>query len=182
MQAQRDYSKASKLAKNFYKTQSKVKHVSKKLKNSSKFREKKQEKSNNRKSYERKLEKRDFENFGHMDFLYFFQDTAHKAGIKYVVANLQRDLKMFKMLKKRDYSTREILIMIEFLFLSNQEYLNARNTAPTVLVSGWNNKIYHDSQDWINDEFVPKSKKKHSDREWSEDNTEDSAEIGEWDF
>jgi|AntRauTorckE6833_2_1112554.scaffolds.fasta_scaffold00366_10 hypothetical protein len=174
MTVQRDFNNVGSLSDNFYETQEKVKSVQKKEK-------KREKKSNRRKTYERRIEREDFDSFRDYDFLYFFQDTARKAGINYNITNYARDLKMFKKAQE-NYNSKEILIMIEFLFLSEQSYLDVRKTSPTIFISGWVNSIYPDSQDWINDEFMTKSEKRHSDREWSDNSTEDNAVIGEWDF
>lgn len=133
-------------------------------------------------NYRKKLENNQFDKFGTRDFLYFFKDTANDVGVKYVISNYAKDMRVFKLLKERGYSNEEILIMIEFLFKSDQDYLDKRYIQPTVLISGWCNKIYQDSQLWLNDKYVPKSKAKFSQREYTGDTNITSISIGEWDI
>lgn len=76
---------------------------------------------------------------------------------------------IFKRLQE-NFDISEILLMIEFIFSGDQEYLDINRTQPTVLSSNWVNTIYKDSIDWANDEYVPREKKistdKTSKREW----------------
>ena len=82
---------------------------------------------------------------------------------------------------RENYSNREICGMIEFLYLSDQDYLEKDRLSPNLLASQWVNTIYADMQLWVEDKYVPKSKKtkKKSKGEWH-DNTpnEDSSVIG----
>lgn len=115
------------------------------------------------------------------DLMYFFREKAREAGVKYVIANMKRDLGIFKKLQS-DYEPREICLMIEFIFCSNQNYLDVEITQPTVLVSTWCNTIYRDSIAWANDEYDPnfKTPKKKSTREWNGDTSVDKAKVGDW--
>lgn len=131
-------------------------------------------------SYKIKYDSLDFDNFGTRDLMYFFSDTANEAGIKYVEANPVVSMRQFKLCKERGYSSKDIVTMIAFLFTSDQDYLDKRNISPNILVSTWCNTIFKDSQDWLNDEYVPKSKKKHKNREWTGSKNEEDTSIGEW--
>lgn len=118
------------------------------------------------------------DNFNTHDLMYFYSEKAEENGVKYVTANVQRDLGALKLLKER-YSVREACLMIEFLFTSNQNYLRKEGTAPTVLISGWGNKIYHDSLLWAEDKYKPEVSFVEK-REWEEETTSDKVNIGEW--
>lgn len=122
------------------------------------------------------------EDFGTQDLMYYFREKARESGIKYVISNMKRDMGIFKRLLK-DYTPSEVCLMIEFLFTSNQDYLDKTSLQPTILVSGWCNKIYQDSLLWLEDKYVPGRKSysssKTSNREWG-DKSDDSVKIGEW--
>ena len=99
---------------------------------------------------------------------------------KYVVSNIKKDMAIFKRLQE-NYSSREICGMIEFLFRSEQDYLDKNRLSPNVLASSWVNTIYADTQLWLDDKYSPNSaKKSKKQREWSESRNED-VEIGGWD-
>ena len=116
------------------------------------------------------------------DLMYFFREKAKEAGVKYVIANMKRDLGIFKKLQA-DYEPREICLMIEFIFFSEQTYLDKDITQPTVLSSTWCNTIYRDSIAWANDEYDPNVRpaKPKTVREWKGDTSTDSAKVGDWD-
>lgn len=124
------------------------------------------------------------DSFKTQDLMYFFQEKAKEQGIKYVIANVKRDMAVFKKLQD-NYTPREICLMIEFLFFSGQNYLDITNLQPTVLLSGWCNTIYRDSLLWVDDLYNPEekytSKKSHtSKREWGRDVEGEKVVIGEW--
>lgn len=121
------------------------------------------------------------DNFTTHDLMYFFREKARESGVKYVIANMKRDLGIFKKLQA-DYQPREICLMIEFIFCSNQNYLDINITQPTVLSSTWCNTIYRDSVAWANDEYDPNLRpvKKKSVREWQGDTSTDTAKVGDW--
>ena len=62
------------------------------------------------------------DNFGTRDLVYFFREVAEESGYKYVVANMKKDMAIMKRLKEH-YTIREICGMIEFLYTSEQDYL-----------------------------------------------------------
>ncbi len=131
-------------------------------------------------SYKLKYDSGDFDSFGTRDLMYFFSDTAKEEGIKYVEANSVVSMRQFKLCIQRGYSPRDIATMIAFLFTSEQDYLDKRALTPNILVSTWCNTIYKDSQDWVNDKYVPKSKSKHKNREWVGSKDVENTSIGEW--
>lgn len=122
--------------------------------------------------------------FKTQDLMYFFREKARESGVKYVIANMKRDMGIFKKLQE-NYTPREICLMIEFIFCSNQNYLDISITQPTVLSSSWCNTIYHDSILWANDEYEPTErvvtkKDRIKKREWQREVTEEKAVVGEW--
>ena len=115
--------------------------------------------------------------FGTLDLVYYFREIANENGHKYVISNLKKDMAIMKRLCA-DYSVREICGMIEFLFESEQDYLDKNRLSINLLASQWINTIYADMKLWIEDKYVPKSKKtKHYKGEWS-DTSDDSTTIG----
>jgi hypothetical protein len=122
--------------------------------------------------------------FKTQDLMYFFREKARESDVHYVIANMKRDMGIFKRLRE-NYTSREICLMIEFVFCSGQKYLDIKNTQPTLLASNWCNTIYNDSIAWANDEFDPNaySSKKTSakkNREWGKAPKEEKTVIGAW--
>lgn len=119
-----------------------------------------------------------FVRFTTQDLVYFFREKSRESGAKYVIANMKRDMGIFKKLQE-NYTIAEILLMIEFIFSGDQTYLDIHRTQPTVLASNWVNTVYTDSLDWANDCYTEKkSNKKTENREWKKTNTK--KKIGEW--
>ena len=118
--------------------------------------------------------------FGTRDFVYYFREVSEECGYKYTVSNIKKDMAIFKRLRD-NYDNREICGMIEFLFRSEQDYLNKDRLSPNLLSSQWVNTIYADTQLWLDDKYSPNStKKKQKQREWSESKNDD-VKIGGWD-
>lgn len=116
-----------------------------------------------------------------MDLVYYFREIAQESGYKYVIANFQKDMAIMKRLKV-NYSNREICGMIEFLYMSEQDYLDKSRLSPNILASQWVNTVYADMKLWVDDKYVNRStqkdsKRKKSQHEWSSDET-DFVEIG----
>ena len=124
------------------------------------------------------------DDFKTQDLMYFFREKARESGVKYVIANMKRDMGIFKKLQE-NYTPHEICLMIEFIFCSNQNYLDITITQPTVLSSSWCNTIYRDSLLWAEDAYEPTEKKstrrEHiKKREWQTEVTGEKISIGEW--
>lgn len=146
-------------------------------------------KSKDNSPYEAFLKKiADLENniddLGTRDLVYYFRETAEEQGYKYVISNIKKDMAIMKRLRE-NYSNREICGMIEFLYESEQDYLDKDRLSPNILASQWVNTVYADMQLWVDDKYVPRSvqaKKKKSvrQREWDKDvaNTKDDVIIG----
>lgn len=115
--------------------------------------------------------------FKSKDLIQFFITKAEEAGYKYVVANYAKECGMYKTFLTK-YTPREICLMIEFVFSSNQNYLDKSTFTTSLLVSGWCNTIYHDALLWADDKYKPKAKKPS--REWTKEVDEETAKIGEW--
>lgn len=119
------------------------------------------------------------DDFKPLDLVYFFAEKSREQGIKYVIANYAKETACAKKLLN-NYSSREVCLMIEFLFESGQTYLNKASLSISVLTSSWCNKIYSDSMLWVDDKFVDRksTKKTSASREWGDNNR--SVKIGEW--
>lgn len=97
------------------------------------------------------------DSFKPSDLTYYFRETASESGYRYAI-NLHKDLAVFKSVLN-NYSPREVCGMIEFLYKSEQDYLEKDRLSPNLLVSRWVNTIYADFQLWIDDKYAPKSRR-----------------------
>lgn len=139
--------------------------------------------------YLKKLEDGDLEKFSTRDIMFHFRDVANRNGVKYVIGNAKIDMRNFKTALERGYTNEQILAMIEFLFESDQDYLDKTTLHPGILLTGWCNTIFHDSQLWLDDLYVPRSEKNKAKntkrdvkREWVDNNPSTDCTIGEWDI
>ena len=137
-------------------------------------------------AYLRKVKLEQVEEFNSRDLVYYFRDSSIEANKKYRVANFKKDMAIMKHLKD-SYSNEEIILMIDFLFSEDNDYLDKPSI--NLMASNWINTIYIDSQDWADDKYVPhkqRGKKRISrvtqleSREYESDGKESSIEIGEW--
>lgn len=112
------------------------------------------------------------------DLAYFFREKAKENKVKYVIANMKRDIGIFRRLRK-DYTIEELCLMTEFIFTSDQDYINPGIVQPTILVSSCAHTIYHDTMLWVDDKYVPRRLKKFEKREWVKSG-EENVSIGEW--
>ena len=120
------------------------------------------------------------DDLGTRDLIYYFREIAQEQGYKYVISNIKKDMAIMKRLKN-NYSTREICGMIEFLYESDQDYLEKDRLSPNILASSWVNTIYADMQLWVDDKYVPKkAKKAKKHHEWSQPVKETNSKIGDW--
>lgn len=123
--------------------------------------------------------------FGTRDLVYYFKDKANEVGNRYVIANFKKDMAVMKRALER-YSVRDILLMIDFIFDSGQDYLDKKIVQPTILVSTWTNTLLPDAELWLEGKYIPRSQKKKgtkSVREWTgEKSSTDKASIGDWGF
>ena len=116
--------------------------------------------------------------FGVRDLIFFFKETAKEGGYNYFISNIQKDMGIMKKLKT-GYSNREICGMIEFLFLSEQNYLDKKRLSVGILVSSWVNTIYADTMLWVEDNYKPNKKnKKQLKGEWNNHSEDDTSLIG----
>ncbi len=143
-----------------------------------------------RNKYEMFLEKyahieETIDTFTPLELLYLIRETAGERGYKYVIANVPKDLHMMKILCDR-YSSREIWNMIDFLYNSDQDYLDKSKISPGILVSNWCNTIYPDSQRYIKGEYSSKGNtqikriQQLKKREWSSSEKTDKKKVGDW--
>lgn len=130
-------------------------------------------------TFERSVDK-----FNSTDLVYYFCEKAKEAGY-HVFISIARDSHVMKRLKD-SYTCAEICAMIEFLFFSEQDYLDKERLSITVLGSRWVQTIYPDTKLWVEDKYIPRSKKSSkktsyvSDREWKEPIKKNSSKIGDW--
>ena len=124
------------------------------------------------------------DDLGTRDLVYYFREIAQENGFKYVISNIKKDMAIMKRLRA-NYSNREICGMIEFLYESEQDYLEKDRLSPNLLASSWVNTIYADMQLWIDDKYIPRSvqnkkKKNIKSKEWDKDvaKVKDDVNIG----
>lgn len=124
------------------------------------------------------------DSMGNRDLVYYFREIAEENGYKYVISNIKKDMAIMKRLHE-NFSSREICTMIEFLYESEQDYLDKERLSINILGSQWINSIYPDMKLWVNDEYVPRGQKsrlnsKIAQKEWDKKKagTSDDVNIG----
>lgn len=124
------------------------------------------------------------DDWGSRDLVYYFREIAQEQGYKYVISNIKKDMAIMKRLRS-NYSNREICGMIEFLYESDQDYLEKDRLSPNILASSWVNTVYADMKLWVDNKYIPRSvqtkkKKNIKQREWDKDvaQTSDDVSIG----
>lgn len=105
-------------------------------------------------SYRDKLERRDYVSFNSRDLLYFYKDIARYNNIRFI-STTTTDIRYMKNLKEaRKYLENvEIMLIIEFLYSSNQNYLDKETLHPGILLTGWINKLVKDTKLWLKGEY-----------------------------
>lgn len=121
------------------------------------------------------------DSLGTRDLVYYFREIAEEKGYKYVISNIKKDMAIMKRLRT-NYSNREICGMIEFLYESDQDYLDKNRLSPNLLASSWVNTIYADMQLWVDDKYIPRSvqtkkKKNIKQREWDKDEAQTKNDV-----
>lgn len=119
--------------------------------------------------------------FGTRDLVYYFREIAEESGYKYTISNIKKDMAIMKRLRA-NYNNREICGMIEFLYESDQDYLDKNRLSPNLLASSWVNTIYADMKLWVEDKYIPRSVKSKSksntkQREWDRDDAKTSNDV-----
>lgn len=128
----------------------------------------------------------DFENsvekFNSVDLVLYFKTKANEAGYPFYVSNMPKEAKNMKRLMEL-YPPAEICAMIEFLYFSEQDYLEKNRLSVSLMASRWATTIHEDTMLWVNDKYVPKSKKsgvaKTSKGEWDKNDGSGTA-VGKW--
>lgn len=147
---------------------------------------KKHTKAGQYESYQRKLKLELVDDFNAFDLVYYFRDTSIEAGKKYRVASFMKDAGIMKRLQE-SYSNGEIILMIDFLFSDDNDYLE--HPSINLIASSWVNTIYIDSQDWADDKYIPHKqrgkkniarKSQLENREYEKTGKDSSVKIGEW--
>ena len=110
--------------------------------------------------YVEKLNEERIEELTSRDILFFFKDTLKDKGIQFY-SNMQQDIKYMACIKqaKQTYDNYALLGIIQFIFNSEQDYLDIRKVSPTILNSTWMNTLYADACDFAEGNYVPKSQK-----------------------
>lgn len=117
------------------------------------------------------------DDLGTRDLVYYFREVATEQGYKYVISNIKKDMAVMKRARE-NYSNRELCGMIEFLYMSEQDYLDKSRLSPNLLVSGWVNTIYADMKLWVEDKYIPKSAlRRHESREWDKQDDSDDSNV-----
>ena len=121
------------------------------------------------------------DNLGTRDLVYYFREISQEQGYKYVISNIKKDMAIMKRLKT-NYDNREICGMIEFLYESDQDYLEKDRLSPNLLASSWVNTIYADMKLWVDDKYIPRSvqtkkKKNIKQREWDKDEAQTKNDV-----
>lgn len=140
--------------------------------------------------YQHKLESGNLDKFNTQDIMYFFRDVANENGNRYIISNIAKDKRQFKLLLERGISVEEVLVMIEFVFTSGQKYLDTETLHPGIFLTNWCNTLLRDSKLWLDDKFDPdykpskKAPKKDltKGREWQGSKSESDTTVGEWGF
>ena len=120
--------------------------------------------------------------FTNQDLLYYFMYCYEGSLNKSYRPNIKRDLASL-METMEYYSSEDICLMIEFMFNSDQNYLSKFSLKPTILKSGWCEKIYEDSNLWVNDKYFNKGdkpKNSPNSSKWETDKDQQEITIGEW--
>lgn len=132
-------------------------------------------------SFEDKLRRKAIDEFNAADLVRYFRYCAQQNGIRYVISNWGKEVSQMKRLMKQhggEFTNEEIITMIEFIFNSDQTYLDKRRTGIGIFTTNWLNKIFQDSQDWIRGEYSEQRKPATTrPREWS-GSKKSTVEIG----
>lgn len=104
-------------------------------------------------NFQRKMNMGRGDLFSNRDLVYYFREMS---GNTYHIANWKKDMAIFKRLHET-YSTEDIILMIDFLFSEDNDYLY--DPTINVMASSWINTIFRDSQDWADGNYVPHKKR-----------------------
>lgn len=124
-------------------------------------------------------------NFTNDDLIQYFMYLYETTNNKNYFVSWAKDRTVMTRLKEV-FDTLDVCLMMEFLFNSDQTYLDKRSIGIGVIGSGWANKIHTDSILWSEDNYDDSSRyknKKSDEREssWNtNDNSTSNVEIGEW--
>ena len=148
-------------------------------------------KSNGLSNYEKFLKKcEDFENnapkFNAVDLVFYMRKVSEECGHGIYISNMARDASLMKKLKTQ-YGSVDVCAMIEFLYHSEQDYLEKNRITVSTLCSRWATTIHEDTMLWVEDKYTPRKNKSGAKKklkgEWDGDApTEDNrkTKIGEW--
>ena len=120
--------------------------------------------------------------FTNQDLLFYFMYCYEGALNRAYRPMYSRDLDSFNYILEY-FSSEDLCLMMEFLLNSKQDYISKQSLTPTIFRSGWCEKIYEDSNLWVNDKYFNKGEKpKNSPNSsrWETDKDQQEITIGEW--
>lgn len=100
-----------------------------------------------------------------MDLVFYFIKVSEENGFSYFPVNKLKDIKIMKWLQEH-MTNQEICSIIDFLYKSDQNYINRNYITPNILYSNWINKLYPDMKLWVAGEYQIKNKNKVNSKEW----------------
>ena len=130
--------------------------------------------------------------FNSVDLVFYFREQAEKAGYKFFIGSMAKEASCMKRLMNQ-FPNAEICAMIEFLYFSEQDYLDKDRLTIGLLSSRWISTIHADMLLWVDDKYSPKSASKRQKSkkplrgEWTGEKSENETSskhrksvIGEW--
>ena len=147
-------------------------------------------KNNGVSNYEKFLSKcENFESnapkFNSIDLVFYMRKVAEECGYKIYISNMAKEASLMKKLKTQ-YGSVDVCAMIEFVYYSEQDYLEKNRVTISTLCSRWATTIHEDAMLWVDDKYTPRKYKSGTKKlkgEWDGDApTENNrkTKIGEW--
>lgn len=114
-----------------------------------------------------KLSAEQYDKFTCEDLLFYFKQKSDNTGIKFVITNKAKGMKVFANLLKT-YNIEEVMTLIDYYFSKEQTWIDVSKQNITALYSGFTNRLYTESQKWAG-----------NDREWNK-SVDNTTRIGDW--
>lgn len=159
-----------------------------------------QKKSSSQRAFKYLLDEELFSEFKTLDWIYYFQMKYLEANKRpYEITNKQAWTVEHSIYKKamKEYTPRDIKLMIDFIFESNQDIKEKKQCGSYLISTKWADSIYRCAKLWQEGEYFTKrelwdkqnkksneesTKTKFKAREWTTDTgveTENSVTIGD---
>lgn len=159
-----------------------------------------QKKSSSQRAFKYLLDEELFSEFKTLDWIYYFQLKYHEATNKtYEISNKKAWTVEHSIYKRamKDYTPRDIKLMIDFIFDSNQDIKDKKQCGSYLLSAKWADSIYRSAKLWQEGEYFTRRelwdkqnrksneesiKTKFKSREWTtetEVDIDDSVCIGD---